>query len=294
MANRKVVEKTVSFWRLMDLETGRPVTQVDWQLELEALERRGALTVDGVTGEVVDEMSQRRLVLSRDRGTAPRQQERTSGRKSPLRTSGAGWDVIEEAFISFQTVGNVFAYLRSSISAPPPSAVGAWLTRARLPAARHWSVEPLIDAELLAAVRRAGEILWVEVTARPPADLEESSGLWGAIYELRQLGNVKVEIKISTERGAGNAGTRRRLKEESLSILEQIAETPELIVKAVAKVPGLPDPIDLIHHHLTAKGKVSIPVGGRNRSITEERVFNLMDAQANRLSDNIRRAVGAM
>jgi hypothetical protein len=290
---KKVQSKTVSFWRLLDLGTGQPVPQVDWQAQLQALQVRGSQTLDGITGEAVLEMQQHRLVLSRDRGTAPRQQDRTSGRKNPMRTAGPGWDVIEEAFVSFMDVGNVFAYVRSSIAAPPPSAVGAWLSRAHIPPGRTWKVEPLIDQEQYQAVRRAPELLWVEVVARPAADVEADGGLLGSILGMRRLGDVKVEIRVSTDRGADNAGTRRRIKTEAVDLLEEIAAHPGLITKAVAKVPGIVDPIDLIEHHLTAKGSISIPLGGRNRSITEERVFNLMDAQANRLYDAVRRAVGA-
>lgn len=291
--SRKIQEKTVSFWRLLDLKTGAPRAQVDWQSALTSHQAAGPRMFDGVTGESVEEMHLKRLVLARDRGTAPRQQERVSGRKNPMRTAGASWDVIEEAFVSFLDVGNVFAYVRSSIAAPPPSAVGAWLSRAHMPGTEPWKVEPLIDREQYKAMRDAPELLWLEVVTRPPADLDPSGGLLGTIMGLRSLGNVKIQIRVSADRGADNAGTRRRLRTEASDLLEEMAANPELISKAVVKVPGVVDPIDLIEHHLTAKGRISIPLGTTNRSITEERVFNLMDAQANRLYETVRRAVGA-
>lgn len=292
MPSERKIRKVVSFWRLLDSEA-EPLDAVDWQQQLSRIASSApdGRHVGGVVGNISRHSDSLRLVLSRDRGTAPRQRQQGTGRTSPLRPTGADWDVIEESFVSFLDIGNVFALVRSSIAAPPAAAVGEFLNATRIPAGIAWQTEPLIDHQRWQRVRETRQVLWVDLVAQPAKLVESNSSLIRSILELRDFGSVKVEIKISTGRGRANTQTRQNLRGEAADILDQVTANDESIEKAVVKVPGEPDPIDLIHHHITSKREITVQVGDLDRSLREDLVFNLIDGVTHEHWETIRKAV---
>jgi len=285
----------MSLWTLKDLKTGRKRRQIDWQSELGQLARRTAPVNGAVSGDVTTVNGIDRLVISRPRDTAPRQYHRSSRSKSALQMSGPDWDPIEEAFITFLDDKNAFAYVRSSIAAPPPSIVAAWLTNANIPnRSVAWKAEPLIDPAALQKVQSTGAALWVDIVARPPQQaVGDGQGLLASIADLRSVGSdLKVEVKISTTRAPSNSPTRQRIYNEAMDAYSTLAAS-NLIDRAHIKIAGEAQPIDLINHHLTYKQSASFRVGGRDRSLTEAIVFNTMDNLLSLHDAEIRRCLAA-
>jgi hypothetical protein len=288
--------KTIAFFRLLAAPDGGAKEQVQWSERLANVSDDTRLRVarqTGIDGSIVQHDGVTRLVLSRDRGNAPRQQDTTTGAKSAMRTRGAGWNVIEEGFVTFLGLGNVFAYARSSSIAPSSSAVGEWLNSAGLTPTVTWIVDPLVDPDRYHRIEREGGVTMLDIKARPALAPDDSdNSLIRSVLGLRELGDVKIEIKVSVTRGGRNSTQQRALRQQALEVLGFIAENPYVVEGAKVKMLGDPDPIDLIEHHITSKRTVEIALGERNRSLNEEIVFQASDGVIAENMHAIQRIIG--
>ncbi|MEJ2871793.1 hypothetical protein WCD74_28825 [Actinomycetospora sp. OC33-EN08] len=298
MAGReKRYTKTVSFFRLVALPGGNPAQQRDWSKLLEdASEETLAKAAKNseVDGDVVAYDKKNRLVLSRDRGNAPRQRNLQNREKRAMRTQGSSWNPIEESFITFLDAGNVFAFARSSAIGPPARLVAEWINASGITSGIAWGVEPLIDPERYERLRQENGVTMVDVVARPALAPENASNsLIQAIASLRSLGDVKIEIRATVSHGRKNRPQQQALRDQALEVLGAISEDDSFIEGARVKKIGESDPIDLIEHHMTSKGEITIELGAQDRSMTDDIVFRASDGI---IADNLQsvlRIIGA-
>jgi hypothetical protein len=296
-SRHKTFEKTISFFRLADARDGSPVEHVDWSARIAGIGpdvlRRVATTRD-IDGAVVVHSDRSRIVLSRDRGNAPRQQDSSSGKKQDLSVRGANWNVIEEGFVTFLDIGNVFAFARSSAIAPQASRVAEWLNATGIVPNLTWEAQPLIDPERYERLRQEGGVTMVDVVGRPGgAAADSGSSLVRAISGLRDLGDVKIEVKVTVTRGRQNREEQQRLRDQALALLGVIGQHDYPVLEsAKVKKIGDPDPIDLIEHHVSSKRTVSLALGDTNRSLNEHVVFDASDSVITESLPTVRRILG--
>jgi len=280
VAESKPFVRTVAFFRLVEDTSLDAFPARNWQNVLKTIHdakvRLYPINRREVDGEVFQQGAALCLRLSNDRSTAPRQRNTTTRERRPMQVRGADWEPTEECFVEFFE-HNVFGMVSTNTSAPSHSTVAHWLNRAlNYQDTYRVKAVPMVNRQQWERLHAMRGVSAASVSLRPK-DVEPSGSrildyLWGAGRELGS--NLRVELRVSIERGAGNDEQRHRLLDESEAILAELQNNPGLGVEK-AEVRGKPEDggpmekIDLIEASFTRRTEIELTGTVRDRSLND-------------------------
>lgn len=303
MAEKKFI-RTVGFYRLVEEQSLEGFPARDWQRVLETLHDNKArvFPINGheVDGEVFDYDGELCLRVSNDRTTAPRQRNTTTRERRPMRVRGVDWEPTEECFVRFFE-HDIFGMVSTNTSAPSHSAVARWLTRAlNYQGSDRLKAVAMVDKTQYERLRQMGAVSVASVALRPKDAEPGGRGLlehsWLAA---RNVGSgVRVEIKVTVEKGANNQRERQSLLAESEAILEALQSGQDLgVEKAVVRgkpASGGPiEQIDLIEATFTRRTEVELAGTAFDRSLTERSAIEAVSESYEVLYDKLLAAIAA-
>lgn len=304
MAESKPFVRTVAFFRLVKEVSLEGFPSRNWQNVLQTIhdDKVRLFPINGrdVDGEVFLQGKRLCLRLSNDRITAPRQRHTTTRERQPMRVRGADWEPTEECFIEFFE-HNVFGMVSTNTSAPSHSTVARWLNWAlNYQDSYRVKAVPMVNKQQWERLHEMRGVSVASVSLRPK-DVEPSGSrileyLWGAGRELGS--NLRVELRISIERGAGNEEQRQRLLGESEAVLTELQNTPGLGVEK-AEVRGKPDDggpmekIDLIEASFTRRTEIELTGTALDRSLNDYNAVEAVREAYTELRDALMTAIAA-
>lgn len=300
--SKKVLKRTVSFWRLVGVADGHPLEPIDWPGFMGELAGRGPKIRHDLEGlELSGTMHTRHevdhLVLTKDRDDLPREQHAVSGQVADMRTTGDDWVAIESAFIAFLEFGNVFGVLQSATTAPSPQAVAKWINKTKLLSV-ELRAEPVVDPERWNRLKRAGGVTCLEIAASTSILDRDADGPLKYLLSLGKMGKFKVTIKIDASRARrpGYDKERRQLYDMTEAVISDIGL--DHVHKAKAKIfdednEGIPTQmIDLLKQRFSIRRQVAVLGAGRARSVSESSAFDAILSARDQFEDDLRKAVG--
>lgn len=296
-SDKKRIQRTIQYWRLVQSGSGAAVEEQDWYdlmkkihgkpiahrvIEKDITGKVFAMEPDALTAGLVQKFLAEdcqgsydgavyALVLSTDKDHVPSQRHRTSGEQKPMSTDDQHVPV-DNTFVWFLPMGNLVAVLQENQSAIRAQYICGWLDRTMrdkdlLPDHNfHWDASPVIDSSTREALRSAKGLRSATLGASIPAG--DSSGLrtllgGDANYE----GEFELEIKIRHIKKR-NPSHHEEDTERTLRWFEgTFGQHSDSLKKAnvVLDGPGRrPGEIDLLRHRMTRKTQVQIEDQGRS------------------------------
>lgn len=294
----KTLKRTVTYWRLVDLEKTTPVDELDWDEFLRSFKLKRHLIVDKeITGKPwpvqtpdvdafsdppvadlisrLDEDTIMGLVASTDRDYLPAQQF-ADGSQKPMPVDEGGSPAVN-SFLWFLPYGNFFAFMQEDRTAVSASTMAIWISRIlrdanKLPYGCHGlKAVPVIDTESRKRLENATALKSVVLAG------EVSSASGGVFADMLNSGpsfhgGYGIQIKIVPKRRRRPQIEFNQDKEQLLAWFEEVfgrmtgeADLGGLTAARLkAEGPDVPSTeFDILQHRLTRKRDVEIRSEGQ-------------------------------
>ena len=296
MARRSEVDRTVQYWRLVDARNGSLVEEIDWESVLQRLqgsrntftidqrEHAGTVTALEVTPEWKDGLDvsglegviapqnpdlTRGLVVAAGKDYVPNQENVGSGAQKPMGLEGDDWTPVDNLFVWHLPFGNMIGVLAESTSSSRAATYADWLTKAtrflfeKEDPEFAWMARPVIDQTRANLLKKADGLRGFVYAGEIGESVNDATGVRSIFLgPRREPGAIRIEIKASLVRGKSDPHDDRVILDwfsKTFGSLDGAVDKAQVTVSAAGDRPV--SEVDLLHHRLTRKTRVTLATG---------------------------------
>nr|DAP56589.1 MAG TPA: hypothetical protein [Caudoviricetes sp.] len=282
---KKIVSKTVQFWRIVDRKSGDPYPKdIDWHVIVGGLTTKYTTTIDGrdVTGraynfsrDAINELKNNcpipnnpglspngvmGLVIAAEKDHIPNQQDGRSGQQAPVQMN-TGWDAVDNSFIWHLPFGNMFAYVAESQSSIQPNKYAAWLTkywRNKTPQGKpvDFMAVPVLDEDVINKMKKAKGLRSLVLRTRVGKHSIAKNPVATMFSKHDSYTNVQIETKISFGHAKGSEADEKKILDVLNDNLGYLSEFSKLQANVI-DVGGNTTEIDLLKQRVTRKRDIT-------------------------------------